>query len=380
MMLTDSVGDTEGTFVPARELGQFNVTVPNVLYFANMDTNPGWTFQGLWQYGAPNYSSASAPKAGFTGASIIAYNLSGNYENRLPGTFATTPVVDCSSSAQVTLKFRRWLRLRNSDSAMIQASTNGTSWVTVWSTTKTTSDEVWQEVQYSLPAFVAGSANVRLRWGIASGSSGNDIGWNIDDVMVLGDGVLDTALPVAAINVPNIVTAGSPVHTFTVTYTDNVAVNVTSLGSGDLYVLGPNGFSNLVEFAGADLAINTTPIAATYTLAAPNSVWSPADNGQYQVYLAASEVSDAANNELDETLLGSFTVAIITPLSIDSITGNAGNIDLTVAATLGFTYTLQSTTDFETWTDVETKIAIGSTVNFTTPETDETARFYRIKN
>ena len=91
-------------------------------------------------------------------------------------------------------------------------------------------------------------------------------------------------------------------------------------------------------------------------------------------------MSDAANNELDETLLGSFTVAIVTPLSIDSITGNAGNIDLTVAATSGFTYTLQSTTDFETWTDVETKMAIGSTVNFTTPETDETARFYRIKN
>lgn len=378
--LADSVGDTEGAFVPARDLGQFNVAVPNVLYFANMDSNPGWTFQGLWQYGAPNYVSLSAPKAGFTGANIVGYNLSGNYENRLTATYATTPAINCSASTQVTLKFRRWLRLRSGDTANIQVSTNGTSWVNVWSTTKTVTDAAWQEVQYSLPAFVAGSANVRLRWGLASGSSGNDIGWNIDDVTVLGNGALDTALPIAAINVPNIVTAGSPVQTFTVTYTDNVAVNVSSLGAGDLYVLGPNGYSNVVEFAGADLAINTTPITATYILGAPNALWSPADNGQYQVYLAASEVWDTANNELDETLLGTFTVAIITPLSIDSITPNAGNVDLTVAATLGLTYTLQSSTDFQTWTDVETKISIGSTVSFTTPETDEPARFYRIKN
>jgi hypothetical protein len=378
-MLPEAVGDTEGAFVPARELGQFNIAVPNVLYFANMDSDPNWTLQGLWEYGAPNYTVTSAPKAGFTGANILAYNLSGHYENRLSAVYATTPAIDCSGVSQVTLKFRRWLRLRNGDNATIHASTDGVTWVNVWSTTKVVADASWQEVQYSLPATVANSPALRLRWGISSGASGNDIGWNIDDVMVLGNGALDTALPVAAINVPNIVSGGSPVHTFTVTYTDNVAVAVTSLGAGDLYVLGPNSFSNVVEFAGVDLPVNSASLTATYLVNAPNAVWSPADNGEYQVYLAGSEISDIANNELDETLLGSFTVAIVTPLTIDSISDTAGTINLTVAATLGLTYTLQSTTDFQTWTDVETKIALASTVTFITPETSDAARFYRIK-
>lgn len=489
-MLPEAVSDIEGAFVPAGELGQFNVAVPNVLYFANMDADPGWNFQGLWDYGPPNYTATAAPKTGFTGANIVAYNLSGNYENRLAAVYATTPPINCSGAAQVTLKFRRWLRLRNGDSATIQVSTDGANWVNVWSTTKTVADSSWQEVQYSLPPSVAGSSSVRLRWGLSSGAAQNDIGWNIDDVMVLGNGSLDTALPVATIDVPNIVTGGSPVHTFSVTYTDNVAVSVASLGASDLFVLGPNGFSNVVEFAGVDLPTDGTPRTATYTLNAPVDLWSSADNGEYQVFLAASEVTDSSNNELDETLLGSFTVAISdsrqallvdpvslnipeaaqstfsislaeapladvtvtivpvagdtnvlvadltpvvftpltwnipvpvvvsalvdddranasatielrseglasvsvlltqtdttpdpneTPVTITSITDVAGTIGLSVTAVPGAAYTLQTSTDFQTWTDVQTKTAADPTVTFTTPDPGDPARFYRIK-
>jgi hypothetical protein len=488
--LGNAVADTEGAFVPVRELGTFNVAVPRVLYAANMDSNPGWTFEGLWQYGPPNYSVGNAPTSGFTGANIVGYNLSGNYENRLAAVYATTPVINCAGMSEVTLKFRRWLRLRTSDNAKIQVSTNGTVWTDIWTTAKAVADSSWQEVQYSLPAFAAGSSSVQLRWGISSGASQNDIGWNIDDVMVLGNGAVDTAPVTAMIDAPNIISGGSPIHSFTVTYTDNVAVSVASLGAADLYVLGPNGFSNVVEFAGVDVPTDGTPRTATYTLKAPGEFWTTADNGTYQVFLSADEVTDTSNNALEEMLLGTFTVAIseshqalvvdpvaltiaegrqgtfnvklaeapsanvtvlivpvsgntnvlaaaaapivftpsnwdvpvpvvvdalpdddrldavatfevrsdglgtisvvvtqtdttpdpdATPLTFDRITDAAGNVGLTVRSVAGVSYTLQTTTDFVSWNDVETKTAAGATVTFSTNDGGEAGRFYRIK-
>jgi hypothetical protein len=416
--------------------------------------------------------------------------LSGNYENRLSAVYATTPAINCAGSSQLTLRFKRWLRLRSGDSAIIQVSTNGTTWTDVWSTTRTVADSSWQDVSYSLPSFAAGSSSVRLRWGISSGSTQNDIGWNIDDVVVLGNGAVDTAPVTAVINVPNIVNGGSPVHSFTVTYTDNVAVSVASLGDGDLYVLGPNGFSNIVQFAGVDITTDGTPRTATYTLNAPTDVWSSTNNGTYQVFLAAGEVTDTSNNAMDEMLLGTFTVAIseshqalvvdpvsltipegsqsafnvklaeapsanvtvtivpvsgdtnvITtaavpivftplnwdaavpvivnaltdddridaiatfevqsdglatvsvlvtqadttpdpnsvPLTFESVTDASGNVSMSASAVAGVSYTLQTSSDFVNWTDVETKIAGTGTITFNTSDGGEGVRFYRIK-
>jgi len=308
-MEAGQVSDIEGASVPAGPLGQFNVVVPRLIYFAGMDTNPGWTLQPLWQYGAPSYSSGG-PAGGFTGNQVIAYNLGGNYENRLTTIYATTPAIDCSSVESATLRFRRWLKLKNGDTATIQVSTNGTTWVDVWTTTKTVSDSAWQEVQYALPTFAVGSPTVQLRWGLGSGPAQNEIGWNLDDVEIFGDGNLDTVPPGAVLNVANITTGGSPGHEIAVTYSDNVAVNVATLGDGDMLVTGPNGYSNVVAFAGVDVPNNGSPRIAAYSAPAPNGTWATADNGVYDVTLRAAEVADTAGNYFDETVMGQFTVAI----------------------------------------------------------------------
>ena len=44
-MQTNQVADTEGAFVAAGLLGQFQVNVPVAVYAAGMDTDPGWTFE-----------------------------------------------------------------------------------------------------------------------------------------------------------------------------------------------------------------------------------------------------------------------------------------------------------------------------------------------
>jgi hypothetical protein len=310
MIAADTVRDTQGEAVPAGPLGTFNVAVPRAIYFAMMDTNPGWSMEGLWQFGAPSYPAGAGPVAGFSGGNIVAYNLSGNYENRLSPVYATTGPINCAGASSVTLKFQRWLRLRTGDKASIQVSTNGTEWTDVWTTTGVL-DSSWTAVQYSLPSWVAGSSSVRLRWGISAGLSQNDIGWNIDDVVVLGNGVVDTAPPTATLNAATLVTGGSPTHSITVTYSDETAVAVASLGATDLLVIGPNG-TNVVEYAGVDTASDGTPRTALYSIAAPTGAWQSADNGEYSVYIQAGEVSDTANNSMDAALLGKFTVAIVT--------------------------------------------------------------------
>ena len=311
-MQTNQVADTEGAWVAPGMLGQFTVAVPVTLYVANLDTDPGWTLEPQWEYGTPSYASGG-PTGGFTGAKIIGYNLSGNYPNNLSVKYATTPPINCSGSTSATLRFKRWLRTKNNDVASIQVSTNGTSWQTVWSSSTAISDNSWQEVQYALPATVAGSPTLRLRWGLASNQSQNDIGWNLDDVEVLASGALDTTPPVPALSVANLTAAGAPSHSCSVTYTDNTAVRLASLGPADLVVTGPNGYSNLVEFVGADLPTDGSPLTATYSIPAPGGTWDEADNGPYAVVLLENEVEDIYNNTTPRTVLGSFDVAIAPP-------------------------------------------------------------------
>jgi hypothetical protein len=311
-MRTNAVRDIEGAAVPGGRLGEFRVAVPHAIYFANMNVNPGWTLESQWQYGAPLYAAGTGPTSGFTGTNIIGFNLSGNYPNRLDPAYATTPLINCSASTTVTLRFRRWLRLRSADSAGIQVSTNGTTWMDVWSSSSSIADNSWQEVQYALPAWVAGSPSVRLRWRLESNPAQNDIGWNIDDVEILGDGNVDTAPPAATLSIANITSAGSPAHSLGVVYTDSSAVKIASLGSSNLVVTGPSGYSNTVEFIGVDLATDGTPRVASYSVPAPSGTWDATDNGTYQVTIQENQVTDTFNNSIAEAVLGTFTVAIST--------------------------------------------------------------------
>jgi hypothetical protein len=315
LMRTNQVADTEGAYVAAGQLGQFQIAIPVGFYSANMNVDPGWTLQPDWEYGTPAYSSGG-PTTGFTGTKIIGYNLSGNYPNNLSVKYVTTPQINASGSTSLTLRFRRWLGVRNIDSATIQVSTDGVNWVNVWSSAGAgISDNGWQLVQHSLPGSVTGSSSLRLRWGLSSGGQGGrpaDIGWNLDDVELLGDGTLDTDPPVPALSVANITLGGSPSHSCSVTYTDATAVRLSSLDFTDLLVTGPNGYSNLVEFIGADLPMDGSPMTGSYSIPAPGGAWDDTDNGTYTITLQAVAVEDTLNNATPQATLGTFNVAIST--------------------------------------------------------------------
>ena len=325
-MQAGQVKDTATTAVTAGPLGVFNVAVPMLLYAANMDTDPGWTLQPAWQHGVPSYGS-SGPARGYTGTKILGYNLSGNYSSGLTSKFATTPIINTAGSTSLTLHFKRWLRVRNGDPVTLDASTDGISWVSVWSTSSAVSDGSWQSIQYTLPAAVVGSPTLRLRWGLSSNSSQNDIGWNIDDVELTGTGSFDSDPPQATLNVAGLTLPGSPSHSCNVTYTDSSAVKLNRFGSTDLLVTGPNGYSQLAGFLGADLSTDGSPLTGSYSISAPNAVaWNAADNGVYTVTLRPGEVQDTFGNVNLATTLGTFTVAVSSTSPGTMAVGSSGDL------------------------------------------------------
>ena len=113
-----------------------------VIYSANMDTDPGWTFDAFskWAWGRPTGEPTGSggwpdPTSGHTGAKVVGYNLFGPYPNNMSRTlYVTTPAINCFGYTDVTLDFWRWLGVDTSawDHAYVQVSNNGISWTTVW--------------------------------------------------------------------------------------------------------------------------------------------------------------------------------------------------------------------------------------------------------
>jgi hypothetical protein len=187
------------------------VVPPPLVYYASMDTDPGWTFSANnpvngWAYGQPTGAEQDGwggpdPTSGFNGPKVMGYNLSGDYENSIAAgatRWATTPVMDCSNHENVTLKFQRWFGSDSfagygvtypGDESYIEVSNNGTNWTRIWQNPNVEAwDTNWVQVEYNISAIVDRQPTVYVRWGMGrTDSSFRYSGWNIDEVIVLGD-------------------------------------------------------------------------------------------------------------------------------------------------------------------------------------------------
>src|SRR5439155_3981894 len=113
----------------------------------------------------------------------------------------------------------------------------------------------------------------------------------------------------AAGPLPDVSQPGGAAYDFVVTFRDDTAISVASLGNGDVRVTGPNGFSSLPTFLGVDLNTNGTLRSATYRLIPPGGSWDATDNGAYTVSLEPNQVADTAGNFALASALGQFYVA-----------------------------------------------------------------------
>ncbi|MCE9619658.1 MAG: proprotein convertase P-domain-containing protein [Planctomycetes bacterium] len=202
----------------ALRIAQHSGTCPTpvVVYSEPMDSNPGWTTEGLWAWGTPAGAAVSSgspdPTSGFTGTKVYGYNNvgSGLYENSLVERNLTTPAFDCTGLSGVKVAFQRRLNVESStyDHAAFKVSTNGTTWTTVFQNgTASMSESAWTKVSYSVAAIADNQPTVYFRWTMGTtDTSVQYSGWNIDDFELTaivaapacpsdldGDGVVDGA-------------------------------------------------------------------------------------------------------------------------------------------------------------------------------------------
>ena len=146
----------------------------------------------------------------------------------------------------------------------------------------------------------------------------------------------DLTPPTATASAPTVTAGGTAGATVTVAYADNVAVDATTLNTGDIVVTGPNGYSATAAFVSS--AANGTGRTAVYSAAAPAGGWKAAYNGTYTISLSASQVADTLGNYAPAAVIGSFTVSLETVPPTASATAPTVTAAGTTAQTVTVAY------------------------------------------
>jgi len=149
-----------------------------------------------------------------------------------------------------------------------------------------------------------------------TGSGGTDIG--ADQFAATPDTQAPTAsLQAALVNAAN-ATALSP-YTFTIAYSDNVAIAPASLSGALVQVVPPGNGTPITA-----TVVSTTPMGATdpwgdaqtfdvvYQITPPGVSWTESDDGAYTVTAGGTLPTDLAGNTLSPGTVGSFDVQVFT--------------------------------------------------------------------
>jgi hypothetical protein len=125
--------------------------------------------------------------------------------------------------------------------------------------------------------------------------------------------VPDRAVPTAKLGIAAAVgdtAKGATSYDFTITYTDDVALNASTFDGNDVRVTGPSNFNTLASFVKADVAGNGTPRTVTYRITPPGGSWDNVDNGTYTIAIEANQVFDTTANKVAAGSLGTFVVTV----------------------------------------------------------------------
>jgi lysophospholipase L1-like esterase len=144
----------------------------------------------------------------------------------------------------------------------------------------------------------------------------------------------DSQPPTATLSAVNVSTDGSSAYQFSVTFSDDQALNVGSFDNSDIRVTGPTGFTQLATLVGVDTTSNGTPRTATYQITPPGGTWDGVDAGAYTLAIEANQVIDTSGNAIAATPLGTFTVSnnapTVTGFTAPTVTADSTESTFTV--------------------------------------------------
>jgi hypothetical protein len=148
----------------------------------------------------------------------------------------------------------------------------------------------------------------------------------------------DTQAPSAIASASDVTVPGGTSQTFTVTFTDNVAVKASTVANNNaaVRVTGPTGYSQLATFVSLNGSDNGSPRTATYRINAPGGKWTRPANGVYTIRMEPNQVADTNGNYMSvpNGVLGSFTVNVNhvpTLTSVGTVTGAVEDQDFSIS-------------------------------------------------
>ena len=137
----------------------------------------------------------------------------------------------------------------------------------------------------------------------------------LSDVAPVSSGNSDSTPPTAELTGPPPLDPGtSSAVPFTVTYSDNVSINASTLDNNNLVVTGPGGYSQTATLVSTHL-LDSAKLSAVYSVPAPSV------DGSYTISTGADAVMDVSSNPLPAGVVGAFPVQIQSSTSGPDLTG-----------------------------------------------------------
>ena len=175
---------------------------------------------------------------------------------------------------------------------------------------------------YSVPAPAgawSNAANGTYAVSVAPGQV-TDVAGNAVPAAVLGTFAVNIAAGAPTARLAAVATVTSPLApaTLTVTYAapTGVSINVSTLGNGDLLVLGPGGAETPAVLDSFQFPGNGSPRVVVYKVAPPAGGWTEDNNGTYTVAVRAGEVATVAGGLIGDAVLGTFGVSVSVPKAV----------------------------------------------------------------
>lgn len=182
----------------------FEVGSVTTLFAEDFDgpTDAGWTHVELatqddWQRGVPT-GKAGDPGAAYSGSNVWGNDIgpsgfNGEYQSNVSN-YLESPSIDCSSGADLQLRFARWLTVEDATYDQATITVDGAQ---VWQNpvgggTDHLIDTAWTIETIDVSAQADGDPDVRVRFALESDGGLEFGGWNIDDVSLrtLSDGAV----------------------------------------------------------------------------------------------------------------------------------------------------------------------------------------------
>lgn len=122
--------------------------------------------------------------------------------------------------------------------------------------------------------------------------------------------VSNPGAPIATFTPASVNTFGGKSYDVSVQYTDNTGVLVSSLGSDDLHVTGPNGFSGFMTLLSKSQTVDSKSVSAVYRLVPRGGYWDASDNGVYQISVVPGQIHDIQGRTNGHRVVATFQVAV----------------------------------------------------------------------